>query len=82
MTELAKAEDLPVKFLEQVMQQLREAGYVASVRGKHGGYRLGKPAAQIVQTRLQDIRDAHRAPAASGTGGFARVMAATRLKSR
>jgi Rrf2 family protein len=45
--ELAAAEDLPVKFLEQVMQQLREAGYVQSERGKHGGYRLAKPASQI-----------------------------------
>ena len=44
VTELAKAEDLPIKFLEQVMQQLREAGYVESERGKHGGYRLAKPA--------------------------------------
>ncbi|HVZ65132.1 MAG TPA: Rrf2 family transcriptional regulator [Lacunisphaera sp.] len=43
VTELAKAEELPVKFLEQVMQQLREAGFVESERGKHGGYRLAKP---------------------------------------
>ncbi|HVT73303.1 MAG TPA: Rrf2 family transcriptional regulator [Lacunisphaera sp.] len=42
VTELAKAEELPVKFLEQVMQQLREAGYVESERGKHGGYRLAR----------------------------------------
>ena len=47
VTELARAEDLPVKFLEQVMQQLREAGFIESVRGKHGGYRLAKPAGKI-----------------------------------
>jgi len=62
VTELAKAEDLPVKFLEQVMQQLREAGYVKSVRGKHGGYRLGKPAAQIAIGSVVRLIDGPLAP--------------------
>ena len=62
VTELAKAEDLPVKFLEQVMQQLREAGYVQSVRGKHGGYRLGKPAAQITIGSVVRLIDDPLAP--------------------
>ena len=62
VTELAKAEDLPVKFLEQVMQQLREAGYVQSVRGKHGGYRLGKPAAQITIGSVVRLIDGPLAP--------------------
>ncbi|MEI6105425.1 MAG: Rrf2 family transcriptional regulator [Opitutae bacterium] len=62
VTELAKAEDLPVKFLEQVMQQLREAGFVASVRGKHGGYRLAKPAAQIAIGQIVRLIDGPLAP--------------------
>ena len=62
VAELAKAEDLPVKFLEQIMQQLREAGYVQSVRGKHGGYRLGKPAAQITIGNVVRLIDGPLAP--------------------
>jgi Rrf2 family protein len=62
VTELAKAEDLPIKFLEQVMQQLREAGYVASERGKHGGYRLAKPAAQIHVGEIVRLIDGPLAP--------------------
>jgi Rrf2 family protein len=62
VTELAKAEDLPVKFLEQVMQQLREAGYVESVRGKHGGYRLAKPAVQIAIGQIVRLIDGPLAP--------------------
>src|SRR3954470_24721002 len=62
VTELAAAEDLPVKFLEQVMQQLREAGYIESVRGKHGGYRLGKPAAQITIGGVVRLIDGPLAP--------------------
>ena len=42
VSELADSEQLPVKFLEQIMQELKEAGLVASVRGKFGGYRLAK----------------------------------------
>jgi Rrf2 family protein len=62
VTELAEAESLPVKFLEQVMQQLRENGYVESVRGKHGGYRLAKPAKQILIGQIVRLIDGPLAP--------------------
>ncbi len=62
VTELATAEDLPVKFLEQVIQQLREAGFVESVRGKHGGYRLAKPADQIAIGSVVRLIDGPLAP--------------------
>jgi Rrf2 family protein len=62
VTELAKAEDLPIKFLEQVIQQLREAGFVQSVRGKHGGYRLAKSADQIHIGAIVRLIDGPLAP--------------------
>ena len=62
VAELAKAEDLPVKFLEQVMQQLREAGFVESERGKHGGYRLAKPAGAIHIGAIVRLVDGPLAP--------------------
>lgn len=62
VTELARAEDLPVKFLEQVMQQLREAGYVESERGKHGGYRLAHPAGKISVGKIVRLIDGPLAP--------------------
>lgn len=62
VTELAQAEDLPVKFLEQVMQQLREAGFVESARGKLGGYRLARPAAQITIGAVVRLIDGPLAP--------------------
>jgi len=62
VTELAKAEDLPVKFLEQVMQQLREAGFVASVRGKNGGYRLARSAGKITVGSVVRLIDGPLAP--------------------
>ena len=38
ISELASKEKLPIKFLEQIFTQLKSAGYVASRRGKFGGY--------------------------------------------
>ncbi|MBW7894540.1 MAG: Rrf2 family transcriptional regulator [Opitutaceae bacterium] len=40
VSELALNEQMPVKFLEQILQELRAAGWVQSHRGKFGGYRL------------------------------------------
>jgi Rrf2 family protein len=47
ISELASKEKLPIKFLEQIFTQLRSAGYVASRRGKFGGYSLARPMSQI-----------------------------------
>jgi Rrf2 family protein len=47
-SELAAKEQIPGKFLEQIMIELREAGYIASQRGKFGGYRLAVPASQVI----------------------------------
>ena len=40
ISELAAKEKLPIKFLEQIFTQLKAAGFVASKRGKLGGYSL------------------------------------------
>ena len=47
LSELASKEKLPIKFLEQIFTQLKSAGYVASTRGKFGGYSLARPTSQI-----------------------------------
>jgi Rrf2 family protein len=44
---LAIAQGMPVKFLENILVDLRRAGLVTSRRGTDGGYRLARPAAQI-----------------------------------
>ncbi|MHB1469682.1 MAG: RrF2 family transcriptional regulator [Solirubrobacteraceae bacterium] len=44
---LAKAQAIPVSFLENILTQLRSAGVVRSQRGPEGGYWLGRPASQI-----------------------------------
>ncbi|HEY8477856.1 MAG TPA: Rrf2 family transcriptional regulator [Chloroflexota bacterium] len=47
LSEIAQVEHLPLPYLEQVIATLREAGLVEATRGRHGGYRLSRPPAQI-----------------------------------
>ena len=44
---LASAQQIPLKFLENILLELRRSEIVASQRGAEGGYRLAKPAAYI-----------------------------------
>lgn len=45
--ELAKRLDIPKKFLEQVLLDLKRGGFLDSKRGKEGGYFLAKPPVEI-----------------------------------
>lgn len=62
VSELAASAKLPVKFLEQIMQTLKGAGYVASERGKFGGYRLAKPTNAIPIGAVVRLIDGPLAP--------------------
>jgi Rrf2 family protein len=48
IAEIADHANVPRKFLEQILLELKKRGVVHSLRGKHGGYRLGRPAEEIV----------------------------------
>ena len=61
-SELAEANRLPLKFVERILQELREAGIVETHRGKFGGYCLAKPADQIGIGELVRLMDGRLAP--------------------
>ncbi len=44
---IAEAQSIPRKFLDTILQNLRQAGLVESRRGPEGGHHLARPAAQI-----------------------------------
>jgi Rrf2 family protein len=50
--QVARAQQIPVKFLETILTQLRRANLVRSQRGPDGGFWLARPADQIT---LADI---------------------------
>lgn len=51
---IADEEQLPAKFLEGIMADLKRGGFVVSRRGASGGYRLVRPASEV--TLLEVIR--------------------------
>ena len=47
LSQIAEQQKLPLSYLEQLFLQLRRAGLVESARGRSGGYRLARVAAEI-----------------------------------
>ena len=45
--DIARREDIPLRYLEQIFQDLKRAGLVESKRGPRGGYYLQRPSAEI-----------------------------------
>jgi Rrf2 family protein len=64
VSELAAKEGLPIKFLEQILMQLKAAGYLESRRGKHGGYLLARPPENICIGQVARLIDGPLAPIA------------------
>jgi Rrf2 family protein len=47
VSEIAAAQDIPPRFLENILLALRKAGLVQSRRGADGGFRLSRPPEEI-----------------------------------
>ena len=47
LKDVSDRQGLSQHYLEQIASNLRRAGFIKSVRGAHGGYRLARPPAQI-----------------------------------
>jgi Rrf2 family protein len=79
---ISKAQEIPPKFLEQILLTLRQAGLLTSRRGVGGGYSFAKPPSMI---RVIDVLRAmdgdafkmspSRVRASSGSHPFDRFMA-------
>lgn len=59
---IAEAEEIPEKFLEAILVALKNARLVASERGREGGYRLRRPASEIVIGDVMRLIDGPLAP--------------------
>ncbi|WFB36057.1 Rrf2 family transcriptional regulator [Kiritimatiellota bacterium B12222] len=45
--QIAKDEDIPPRFLEAILRDLKQNGLTDSIRGKDGGYRLSHPPREV-----------------------------------
>ncbi|GIG89924.1 RrF2 family transcriptional regulator [Plantactinospora endophytica] len=78
--QIARAQDIPPKFLESILLQLRRGGIVHAQRGPEGGYWLARPATEVslaevirvIDGPLANVRG-HR-PEDLGYAGAARAL--------
>jgi Rrf2 family transcriptional regulator, cysteine metabolism repressor len=59
---VAKAEKLPLAYLEHLVAKLRKADLVTSTRGAHGGYQLSRPAKEITMDEVVTALEGAIAP--------------------
>jgi len=59
---IAEANNIPRKFLDTILGELRNAGFVQSRKGKAGGYNLARPAAEIMVGHVVRVLDGPLAP--------------------
>ena len=62
---IAEAQEIPAKFLEQILLTLKRARYVRSMKGQRGGYHLARPAARITLAEVIRLFDGALAPTES-----------------
>ena len=60
--DISEEENIPVKFLEQIMLTLKNGGLLQSRKGSSGGYYLAKPAAEISLGQVVRLLDGPLAP--------------------
>ncbi len=62
ISEIARNEDLPLAYLEQLVGELRKAGLVEGTRGVRGGYRLARAPQAITVGDVYRILEGEVAP--------------------
>lgn len=62
VADVASANNIPKKFLNVILGELRNAGFVHSKKGKGGGYMLARPAAEIGVGDVIRVLDGPLAP--------------------
>lgn len=55
--QIARAQEIPPKFLESILLQLRRGGVVHAQRGPEGGYWLARPATEITLAEVIRVID-------------------------
>ena len=68
--DIALENEIPKKFLEQILLVLKRSGFVKSRRGANGGYRLGRLPEQITLAEIIRLIDGALAPVESVSNYF------------
>ena len=79
VADIAAAQEIPARFLENILLALRRAGLVQSRRGADGGFRLARPPEPIT---LADVLRAVEGPLANVQGVAPDQVEVRRLRQR
>lgn len=55
IAEIAQAQAIPVRFLEVILNQLKQGGFVSSQRGNHGGYLLARRPKEVTVAQVLEV---------------------------
>ena len=69
VSEIARLQRIPERFLEQILGELRREGVLESRRGAHGGYRFAMPTEEVSVLDVVEILDGEVRPARCSAGG-------------
>ncbi|MBA2691840.1 MAG: Rrf2 family transcriptional regulator [Rubrobacter sp.] len=69
VSEIARRQRIPERFLEQIFGDLRRAGILESHRGAHGGYCFATPTEEVSVLDIVEILDGEIRPAKCSAGG-------------
>ena len=56
--DISNSESIPLDYLEQIFNKLKQAGLVKTTRGPHGGYALSRTPSSIKIKDIMDVLDA------------------------
>jgi Rrf2 family cysteine metabolism transcriptional repressor len=59
--QIASVQNIPLRFLEIILSELRQGGFVESRRGNAGGYVLARPSETITVAQVIDFIEGHKA---------------------
>lgn len=68
LRDIAERQGISVKYLEQIVTQLSRAGFLCSVRGAQGGYRLARSPERYTAGEILRITEGDLAPTACLNG--------------
>ncbi len=67
---IARAMEIPPRFLEQILLTLRRAKYLRSTKGQRGGYQLARSAEEVTLAEIVRLFDGALAPTESTSRHF------------
>jgi Rrf2 family protein len=81
LDELCRQYDLPVKYAEQLIGAMKQAGMVVARRGAFGGYQLARSPEQISMAQVVRLMDGALAPTGAVSEHFPASSALEKEKS-